>query len=690
MPFIIPSPPVAPEGLVLDGLDLAQGPAGLIMLHAFTPPMFRKRPEWVEGADSDGAILAREPLMTVGDATVTVAIPGVSRDDANTAVADIAAKLEEAERHPGGIPLEWTPSGGTVTGTCYVLTGEITEMPVDWESGYMANQPMVTFTLSCAPGWYTTPVVYTGSATAGPLVELELADVPGDVPSPATLTVTEASSQNRRTVEWGAEHRYYDSGSPWSLILDSDSLVTSGFAGTQTTLAGAYDPGASGNSIITTVVGTSPQAICGTGTQPHVGTFRVKARINTGPSGATNLSLRLVWRAGDGPYTPNNQTVISDPVQEFLEVDLGLITIPEASSGTQSWDGRVEGWRDEFWETIYLDYLMLIPVEAGYGKARASYAYTPGVITARDAFSGTTAGNNLNGRTADVGGTWATSGSATDYVFADPVSILTVESASRVTTSDASARFAILGTATPTDSQVDVGLYSVLASVPTSGDIYQGVIARWTDSSNYLRAAIRRLHSPARIIRTLQIVQVVAGVETQLASVDVSTLPVLQAVRLIVFASGRALAFAMDSTFTSVYATAEATSSTLATGGILANGKTGLFDMNSTSVATSRYYTNVAVSTPAAEPIAVYSGRSLEIRHDSTERESSAGGTWGRLQSYRGGRFKVQPAGDADRTTRVVVKASRNDLDSAEDANLTDQISLAVEVTPRYAVLPRP
>lgn len=40
-------------------------------------------------------------------------------------------------------------------------------------------------------------------------------------------------------------------------------------------------------------------------------------------------------------------------------------------------------------------------------------------------------------------------------------------------------------------------------------------------------------------------------------------------------------------------------------------------------------------------------------------------------------RFWVNPAGDQNRTTRVAVKASRNNLDAAEDANLTDQIALA-------------
>jgi hypothetical protein len=159
--------PGSSRRLVLDGLDLAQGPTGSIMLHSFSPPLFAKRKEWIEAADADGAILARDPLISVGDATITVAIPGVSRDDAQTTLGTIVDKLEEADRNPGGIPLVWTPSGGTVSGTAYVLTGEVTELPVDWESGWMSNLAMVTFTLSCKPGWYLDPVTYTGSRRPG-------------------------------------------------------------------------------------------------------------------------------------------------------------------------------------------------------------------------------------------------------------------------------------------------------------------------------------------------------------------------------------------------------------------------------------------------------------------------------------------------------------------------------------------
>jgi hypothetical protein len=687
MPFIVPSSPlvVGVEGLILDGLDLAQADNGAIQLAAFSPPLFKKRLEWIEGADSDGAILARDPLVSIGDATVTVAIVGASRDFAQSTIGTIIDKLEEADRNPAGIPLVWTPSDSSVSATAYVLTGEVTEFPVDWESGYMVNQPMVTFTLSCAPGWYLDPVDYGPVTASGPLVELELADVPGDVPSPAVLTITEMSSQSRRTVEWGAEQRHYNPSSPWSLVLDSDSLVTSGFAGTQTTRAGAYDPGASGNSIITTTVATSWQAAFGTGVQPHIGTFRVKARIYS-TAAPTDLNIRLAWRAGDGDYIANDSVNVTWDGR-FGEIDLGLVTIPPASAGTQSWDGRVEAYSSTSGDIFEADYLMLIPVEAGYGKSVASYTYSAGVITGRDSFTGMV--GSLNARVADAGGTWATSGSATDWTYGPGLNGVAQVAIGRATATDASPRFGILGSSNFTDVEVT----STILRVATGTSSDRGVIARWTDSSNYLRGTLAAVSVLGVETRTLAITSRVAGTDSVLASVTVpssaATNGVYYQIRLLAFASGRTILALLDASGISTLASVDTTSTVLATGGTLATGKPGIYDYNP-GTAISRIYDTIGVATPAAEPIALFSGRKLEVRHNSVERESSAGGTWGRPQSSRGrNRFWVQPAGTADRTTRVVAKASRNDLRSGADDNLSDQIKLEATVTPRCSVIPR-
>src|SRR4051812_12047321 len=130
MPFVIPPSTPAAEALTLGGLNLSQGVSGAIMLREFTPPIPKKRAEWVEAADSDGAILARAPLVSNGEATIKVAVPGVSRDDMQATVGTIIDKLNEADKNPAGIQLVWTPGNSSTSLTFYVLSGEITEFPV--------------------------------------------------------------------------------------------------------------------------------------------------------------------------------------------------------------------------------------------------------------------------------------------------------------------------------------------------------------------------------------------------------------------------------------------------------------------------------------------------------------------------------------------------------------------------------
>ena len=316
------------------------------------------------------------------------------------------------------------------------------------------------------------------------------------------------------------------------------------------------------------------------------------------------------------------------------------------------------------------------------------------MIVARDAFTGTTAGNALNARTADAGGTWATSGSATDLTFADPTGTITSETITRATASDASGRFAILGTATPTDVEVET-FYRFHKLMTVAGEMRMGVIARWTDSSNYVRATLIRDYTAGVHGRTLEVRQIVAGVETVIASAAVASsaasTQVWQVIRLIAFSSGRVIAEILNSSKTATLAIAEGTSTALGPGGALASGKSGVYDAHTSATGSlSRYYDDPGIATPAPEHVVMYASRQLDIRSDSTIRESSAGGTWGRPPSYRGSRFKVGPAGSENRTTRVVVLAHRNNLDAGGVWEpLTDQLTIDATFRPRCSVVPR-
>lgn len=674
------------EGLVLDSLDLNDGTlggGGTYFLEALTLPPPQKKPEWLSGGDADGAVLARDPQYENRVVTARVRIAAQSTMDlALSKIAAIGEKLEEAERNQTGVILQWTPADATLTtGTFRCLSGEVTDLPVMVDgdgAGWFVKSPIVTVTMTCDPFMRGAEAsAGTTSASTLPLVTLELTSVAGDVPAEGRLVVTDAASQARRLVRWGLESRYYPTSSPPGLILDSDSLVTSGFAGTGTTRTGAYDPGAAGNSVIRTTLALQPIAACGTGVQTHIGTFHVFARVWSTETTAGAISyVRLSWQDGDGPVRSNSYA--QAPMNAaWVEVDLGTITTTTAIAGTQKWLGRIDAYSTAVGETLDVDYIYLVPAHEGYGEARAIYSYSAGVQVARDEFTSIAATTALNARVAPVGGTWATSGVATDFVASDGP-FTGDETESRGTVSEATPRFAILGATSYTD--VEVGL-DMLASPRVVG-LTTSVIARWVDSSNYVHAGITGLD-------VFYVSSTVAGAVVANRSVTLGIASITwHEVRLLAFASGRAIALLLDSAG-GVLATTEIQHSSIATGGALATGKPGFRDTNAVSTASGRYYDNFYVATPAAEPIAVHSGRTATIASTYAQRQDSTGTYAGDVPGYRGSRFLVPPAGTRTRKARIAVMARRNDVVVAQDDQIADSTTIQALLTPRYVNVPR-
>jgi hypothetical protein len=272
-------------------------------------------------------------------------------------------------------------------------------------------------------------------------------------------------------------------------------------------------------------------------------------------------------------------------------------------------------------------------------------------------------------------------------VFADvlvPVAVDGIESIKRSTAvAETNGRFAILGAAAYTDTQVEM---RVVPSAGVSAIGEQSVLARWTDSSNYARLVV-----PSNGLNpvTVKLETVVAGVVTTLAQGTVDdagsglVTNTVYRYRIVVYATGRVFGWVLSDAGTALL-TLEASSTDLATGGTLASGKPGIRDRALGAFSGDRYFTGFSVSTPAVEPIVVYSGRNMQVRYDDTFRQDSTGTYTGRPQSYRGSRFMV-PVG----TSRVLVKARRNDIDTLADANVTDATQIQVGWTPRGLAVPR-
>jgi hypothetical protein len=688
---------MALDTFTLNGTSLNDSANYALEAVDFTPPA--KKPEWAESADSDGANLIRTPLFENRTITATIRIAEQGSMDAVLAkFGELVDLLQEAEKNPGGIPLKWSPANSTKTITFYVLTGMVTEIPMVNEgetAGWYAEPPtpQVKISLTCKPFGYGAQVEIAAAAmlTPQPNLTLEVQAVAGDVPAEGLLVVTDEAGKGRRFVEWGLENRYYNPST--ALLLDSEDMTPVG--GAQAALGHAYQrEGATHGTIATTLL-PEPTICCNTGNLSHVGTFRVKARIEVvlGTGGfAENIHLRLAWQDGEGPLRANTwQTPLLGGL--FVEADLGTITISPTIAGTQKWFGQIEAYGNNAAavDVLHIDYLTFIPVAEGYGKARGVQSSAPGTIAAFDDFTTGTLSGSLNTRTPAVGTAWSTSGATTDF---------TVEAshAKRATTSDAGPRYGLVGSALGNSRATLACWATTLLGVESGEYVTSGVLLRWVNASNYAFCRVRReFRNPVRRYH-IEIGVNVAGETTILASTE----------QLVAIGTGGGeIAFTATCTATADgllaangYLTGSsgvnlpafalsASHTALMTGGPIASGKAGLLDESTPASVSTRRYTELTVSTLPSPPYCIEPSRSLEFRSDSAISADSTGAFFGPVPEYRGSRFYVPQGGSANRPSRIIVKADRNDLEESDQQILGDAFGVQVFITPRYHAIPR-
>jgi hypothetical protein len=666
------------EGLVFDGRDL-NDIDNYALEPGFTPPIPPEREEWVTGADSDGAVLARPPLAENATASFVVNVSATNRSEVDFLIQLLVQKIQAAKQSDNrGLDLVWTPATRSESLTFKVLSGGITELPVDLDYFY-GNVAKVSVALTCLPYGLGETVTVGPITGEGPMIEMEIPSVAGDAPADATLIVADVSSQPRRYFRWGSESRHYDSTDPAPLVIDSDSLIVTGYGGAQGVTSGSYDPNATGNNSVTlSTLGGTPIAVCATAPLEHIGRYRLYARVLC----STGVSIRLAWRIGDGDYNIPPVWTTPPVAGSYCEVDLGEIETSEPAAGTSLWNARLDAVSTVVNGTIAVDYISLTPATDGFGKARPLSSIQPGVVNGRDNFTGTTSGAALNGRTATAGGTWATSGGATDFLFSDSPSAGDENVARSSTVSEAApGRLAVLGSATFTDMAVSAMLRIEGQNTDATN---VGILARYVDNSNFLRAVLQGGSS-----NSIRIEERIAGTTTTLKTIAVPySVGTWYRLELIAYGTGKVIAQLRTQTGALINSIT-ASSAAAATGGALDDGKGGLSDQLTGAVTTtSRYFDDFAVSTIPAEAVVMNSSRSVEIRHDSAQAQSAGGATYSDL-FYRGGRFRLKPAGDSDLTTRVAVRVARVDLETGADTgNFTDDIQMTVTYTPKFYAVP--
>jgi hypothetical protein len=506
--------------------------------------------------------------------------------------------------------------------------------------------------------------------SSAPAATLVVPDVPGDVPAEARLIVSDVAGQDRRYVEYGIESRYFDFARP--LLVDSSLLISAGYAGATATRTGAYSPG----GVVRGTLTENPVAICAY-PGSHVGTYRVHARC--WPSSG-DIYARLSWREGGGSLQANTWQAMPQ-AGTFVDLDLGLITIDEAVLGGQNWTGQIEAYSTTPGDTLDVDYLILVPVEEGYGKARAPLIFElPTAFSARDEFN--QAAGGLNGKTLPQGGSWVTGTPGT------PTGDFAVESSSRTlvrsaTNDDAilgEGRHAIAGTTVLTDvlAQMDFSL----SEVESEG--YAGLLLRYVDENNYV--FVGRSYDLGQPGILLEVNKVIGGFVNwdPVWGEYLPRIPADAPYRLRVTIDGAGTWAVWFTTTSASFGSlvAAGTDSDLAAGGVLASGKVGIYDHYPSGTAV-RTYDNFLAAVPKNEPV-LFAGRQMEFRHDGALRQDATGTYDGPVPEHRGPDFYPPPAGSENRTMRVLARAARNDLEQFEDAPLGDALQMQVVYRPRY------
>lgn len=605
-----------------------------------------------------------------GNRTITLRFAVDEASAVNTLLDALAAKFAKLQREGG--TLHRTRKDGTVR-IYDIVAGD------GWEPSYdvaylLAHSSEVPVQFPAKPYMRGAEQdLGDNTETTLPCLVFTEASVPGDVPALGRLVIdNDDASNDQWWVVSGIQSRYYDAGASAALFYEAEGRTAMGGSATAVGPSGAS--GAGSNVMRNTALATTYQAILSTQASgggahlSHIGTFRVFARFQAPTSNTGTVTVGLEWGDGDFRRYTQNATTDLDPTWEgtWRLVDLGLVNIPKVVAGTQRWEGRILAKSTVAGDDIDVDWLMLVPTDEGSGEASAvNRLSTATSFTARDEFDQTS--GNLTGKTLPVGGTWAGAGDADDFT------INTTTHAARrdAPGADTDYRFGLAGTGTLAGVAVSA---SVTASSATDGSA-SGVFCRYVDVNNFAGVLWPANGQP-------QFNKRLSGTVTTTIT-DGPTLPVngQGVVAMTIDAGGRWAVYAALNQGTPRLV-ASGQDADFVTGGTLASGRYGIIDEDFTGASNAREVDNFAVWAPVADA-AMFASQSLEIRYDRVVREDSSGTLWLTPSKYVGDYLRVPASGAEARTTRVIVKASRNIPGEGADSG-TDDISARLFVTPRY------
>jgi hypothetical protein len=583
------------------------------------------------------------------------------------------------------------PADGAV-GLTFDVVDATFEPPVDWR--YVLRHDIeATLTLRLRPFGRTAEVTYSDNVeTALPVLTFTLANVKGDVPALGRLVVdNDTGAAAQLLAEWGLESRYYSADANAGLYFEAEACALMGAASLTTNpISGVAPSGGTAvallscpDSVYSPMLSTNA---VGGAYRTHKGAFRMIARVALPTTNTGGATIRLAWDSGKEWTSPtvNDPVTIPGGVENTYQLaDLGVVDIPdlEALGGTQAWEGRFVVKAEVSGEDVFIDAWWLVPLEAT-GRAEGLVStVAPTVVAAWDSFK--QLGNPaLTGAVAPLGGTWTVlptgGGPAPDATDYDIVS--SSYWARRQAISDTAPRIVTLGTAyyQPVLFRCEVRHFGAQQSVA-------GIAVRATDMNNYLALI---LDGPAGVW----------VLRRRLSGTEVDYLTVNP---LVGYTSGDWVLFQIRVMPDGSWAAwlrpdhpsgaelgdpdYEGQNLDLAAGVTnLSSGRVGVFDHNASAVAYERTWRNPLLWVPDSD-VAIHPSRSIQFRHDATLRQNADGSAWLPVSRFSGDRFYVPQAGREQRTSRLLVKASRGNYNGVADSGV-DDVSARVYLRHRYVI----
>lgn len=244
------------------------------------------------------------------------------------------------------------------------------------ELGAVENN--VNLVLTCKPDFYGEPITLdaiegTGNITGVLQSGGKQAVIQGNYPARATITLTDTSGHNQRSMLWGFRSGSYSSSSSAALEYDA-KLLTPINGAKEVTLTGTYsgkaielkEPGIESwfPFLQTTIASGSEQLT-------HLGSYRVWVRAK---SAGIGMGLRLAWGSDDATQPTNNEAQQLPTAEEWYLLDLGEVRLENPPIGEQWWKGILQVNTGGVTHAVWVDRIWFQPVGENAGKLRATAA----------------------------------------------------------------------------------------------------------------------------------------------------------------------------------------------------------------------------------------------------------------------------------------------------------------------------